>query len=240
MKNKITHIKKVNEVKRCSALLVTDERFWYFLLQMLPVIILPPLSPPPSPILTNTLLLPGTVTLRLCVWSDRLECPHCVVQVAGVCVPGRSPTWWHGAANCQRGGQQTVKRGWFCLPGRDVMSFSVPLRKKGQNKQKQKDPLDFQAGGWWDSERNKPGKGIFSLHGFTDLSWGKTYCQASLWRTVALIYTAAVVGTLDWVWSFLSGKNPKNSLEFSTGLLQASLTGFANSTADYKVLTGCN
>lgn len=57
-----------------------------------------------TPTLTNTRLLPVTVTLRLCVWSDRLECPRCVVQAAGVCVPHRSPTWWHRAANCQGGG----------------------------------------------------------------------------------------------------------------------------------------
>lgn len=36
-----------------------------------------------------------------CVWSDRLECPDCVVWAARVCVRDRSLTWSHQTANCR-------------------------------------------------------------------------------------------------------------------------------------------
>lgn len=104
-----------------------------------------------TPTLTNARLLPVTVTLRLCVWSDRLECPHCVVQAAGVCVPHRSPTWWHRAANCQGWGRQTIKRGRLCLPGRDVTSFSVTPRKEeriNENNKTNKQKRSSRSPGW--------------------------------------------------------------------------------------------
>lgn len=57
--------------------------------------------PLPPPLPSQTHGLSPSVPVLWCVWSDRLECPHCVVWAARVCVRDRSLTWSHRAANCR-------------------------------------------------------------------------------------------------------------------------------------------